>query len=348
VALLSVATAAALLWANSPWQAGYRDLAHDLHFVVNDGLMAVFFFAVGLEIKRELTVGELSAWRHAALPVVAAAGGMVVPALVYVAVNIGGDGVGGWGIPMATDIAFAVGVLALAGDRLPSAVRVLVLALAVVDDLGVIVVIAVFYADDLAVVPLLVGLAGLAAIAVLRRAGRHQPVLHVALGVGVWFAVHESGVHATIAGVAVALLVPVASGERLERALVPWTERLILPLFALVNAGVVLSADAVGDAAGSAVTLGIVLGLVVGKPLGVGGAAWLAVRAGWVHLPPGVATRHLAVLASVAGIGFTVSLFVAGLAFDDPALTAEATIGVLVGSLLATAVAVGALRTARS
>jgi NhaA family Na+:H+ antiporter len=267
---------------------------------------------------------------------------MVAPAAVYVVVNVvgGGDGLGGWGIPMATDIAFAVGVLAIAGSRLPPAVRVLVLALAVVDDLGAIVVIAVVYADAVHLVPLLLAAAGLVVVAAVRR----HPALQLAVGVGVWWAVHQSGVHATVAGVAVALLVPTATAARLERTVVQWSERLILPLFALFNAGVVLSTDALHDAAGSAVTIGVVLGLVVGKPLGVGGAAWLAVRAGWVHLPTGVTTRHLGVLATVAGIGFTVSLFIAGLAFDDPVLAADATIGVLAGSLLAGAVAAGTLR----
>jgi NhaA family Na+:H+ antiporter len=386
VALLT-ATAVALVWANSPWSDSYEQLwttdlvinlgdsaiHEDLRHWVNDGLMALFFFVVGLEIKRELVAGHLSTRRDATLPVLAAVGGMVVPALIYAAVNLGGDGSSGWGIPMATDIAFAVGVLALVGDRCPHSMRAFLLALAIADDIGAIVVIALFYSDGVSLVPLGLAVLGLLAIVLLRRATVWYAPVYLIVGFAVWLAVFESGVHATLAGVALGLLTParplmsdidadrvaaelstdsqveaeevrdiafriqesVSVAERLERALHPWTSYFVIPLFALANAGVVLSSDTLRDAVSSPVTAGVAVGLVVGKVLGVVGASALAVRIGLARLPEGVAWRHLTGVAALAGIGFTVSIFITGLAFDDAALQQEAKLGVLAASAVA-------------
>ncbi|MGH8973518.1 MAG: Na+/H+ antiporter NhaA [Acidimicrobiia bacterium] len=357
IALLA-ATLAALAWANSPWQDGYQSfwstrfvvdagpfhLDETLHAVVNDGLMTVFFFVVGLEIKRELVTGELRDPRAVGLPVFAALGGMLVPAALYGFLNAGGPGSAGWGIPMATDIAFALGVLALLGDRVPSSLKVFLLTLAIVDDVGAIVVIAAFYSAGLSWAWLGSAAVGLVAVAGLRRLRVWYLPVYVVIGTAVWFATHESGVHATIAGVALGLLTParplrpreeVPVTERLENTLHPWTTFVIVPLFALANAGVPVSAGALADTVTSAVGGGIILGLVVGKTLGVSAASWLAVRLGAGRLPEDVAWRQLVAVAAVAGIGFTVSLFIAGLAFDDPALRETATLAVLVASAVA-------------
>ena len=400
--LLLVAAAAALAWANL-WPGSYEDTWHtpltfelgpwaisqDVQHWINDGLMALFFFVVGLEIKRELVTGELRDARTAALPAVAALGGMVVPAGLYVALNFGGDAIQGWGIPMATDIAFAVGVLALFGRGLPSSLRVFLLSLAIVDDIGAILVIAIFYSGGISWVPLGVAAALVAAILGLRVLQVRFVPLYVLLGVGVWLAVFESGIHATIAGVMLGFLTPavpfqkpdVVSREarriaeetadepesadadahhwlrlaaisretisplaRLEHLLHPWTSYLIVPLFALANAGVYLRGGAIGDAAGSRVTLGIVLGLVVGKTLGITLFAWLAVRLRLARLPLGVGWERIFGVAAVAGIGFTVSLFIAGLAFSDAETLASAKVGILAGSLVAGAVGAVLLR----
>ncbi|MDQ2650386.1 MAG: Na+/H+ antiporter NhaA [Actinomycetota bacterium] len=385
--LLVAAAVVALVWANSPWSASYDSLwateltidlgghalSEDLRHWVNDGLMALFFFIIGLEIKHELVSGELRTLRQAAIPIAGALGGMAVPALIYAAFNAGGDGGAGWGIPMATDVAFAVGVLALLGPRAPSALKVLLLGLAIVDDIGAIVVIAVFYADGLDWAWLGAAVLGLGLVAVLQKLNVRFLPVYAVIGTGVWLATFESGVHATIAGVALGLLTParpfirdvdadriadhlstdtdvtaaevratsfelreaVATTERLADQLHPWTSYVIVPVFALANAGVALSGDSLGDAAGSAVTLGVVVGLVAGKVLGVAGAIALAVRFGVGRLPEGITMRHVVGMAALAGIGFTVSIFVAGLAFDDPALADQAKIGVLAASALA-------------
>jgi Na+:H+ antiporter, NhaA family len=384
--LLLAATVAALVWANSPWSASYEQLWHtmvtldagplylslSLQHWVNDGLMVLFFFVVGLEIKRELVDGHLSQWRDAALPAIAALGGMLVPVAFYAAVNAGGPGSEGWGIPMATDIAFALGVLALLGRRVPTELKVLLLGLAVADDVGAIVVIAVAYTEDLAVPWLLAAFAGLVVIALLRRAQVWYTPVYAVLGLAVWGFTLESGVHATIAGVALGLLTPakpllgqpeaeqvaarlnndldvtvedihdisfdlresVSVAERLEGLLHPWTSYLVIPIFALANTGIPLTADGIGDAARSPITAGIVLGLVGGKLLGVTAFAWLAVRFGIAQLPAAVTWRHLTGMAALAGIGFTVSIFVTGVALGDD-LQIEAKIGVLVASVLA-------------
>jgi NhaA family Na+:H+ antiporter len=395
--LLVVAALVALVWANSPWEESYGTLWQtdlglhigrwgfelDLRHWVNDGLMAIFFLVVGLEVKRELLLGELRDRRRAALPVVAAIGGMAVPALIYFALNPSGPEFPGWGIPMATDIAFAVGVLALVAPSIPSAVRLFLLTLAIVDDIGAIVVIAIFYSASLDLGWLLAALLIVLAVVVLRRLGFTATPLFVALGVALWLAVHAAGVHATIAGVVMGLLVPatpaltreivrsrtdelvdvfspeaarqttrmarqaVSPLEWLEHELHGWTSLGIVPVFALANAGVELTADGLGDAARSTVTIGVVLGLVLGKTVGITAASWGAVRVGVADLPEGVTWRHLVGAAALAGIGFTVSLFITALAFDDQLLVDQAKVGVLVASVLATLVAIALLGRSR-
>jgi Na+:H+ antiporter, NhaA family len=358
--VLLIAAVVAIVWVNAPFGDSYEDLwttkltlgigkadvSLSLRHWINDGLMTLFFFVVGLEVKRELVVGELNEPRKAAAPVLAAVGGMVVPAGIYFALNAGTDGAPGWGIPMATDIAFAVGVLALLGRRAPSGLRTFLLSLAIVDDIGAILVIALFYSDALELI-WLASAGGLLLMMVFMRTARirYMP-LYVLVGIAAWFATVESGIHATIAGVAIALLTPArTTAERLEHHLHPWASFAVLPVFALANAGVVLSLDDVADSFTSRVTLGIVLGLVVGKIVGITGATLLAQRTGLGVLPVGVSLRQLVAVAAVAGIGFTVSLFVTSLAFTSSALVAEAKIGVLAASIGAAFVAYVVLRT---
>ncbi len=395
-AVLLAATLVALAWANSPWDEPYRDLwetvitvdggifrvSQDLRHWVNDGLMALFFLVVGLEIKRETLHGTLAGPRRAAMPVAAALGGMAMPALLFAALNAGGAGARGWGIPMATDIAFSLGALALLGPRVPSQVRVFLLALAVVDDIGAILVIALFYSGSIEWDSLAVAAAIVAAIALLQWMRVTGIGFYIIAGTALWIAVLESGIHATIAGVALGLLTPsqpviprwqfriaarelareirqaaaarseeeaeallgdietVTAGaeaplERLERLLHPWSSFFIVPLFALANAGIDVSGRALEDAAGSPVTLGVILGLLVGKVSGITGATLLATRLRLGHLPTGMTTAHLVGIGLLAGIGFTVSLFITGLAFDDPVLVRDAKMGVFAASVLA-------------
>jgi len=356
--VLLAATALALIWANSPWDGRYFDLVHhelgidfrafeirdSFGHLVNDGLMTVFFFVVGLEIKRELVEGELASPRKAALPVAAALGGMVAPALIYTAWNLGGEGVHGWGIPMATDIAFAMGVLALLGGRAPTSLKVFLLALAIVDDLGAILVIAVFYTDSVSWVALGWAAAVLVGVLVVRRAGVQAIWLYVVLGIFLWAAVYKSGIHATIAGVVLASLAPVEGDvgdsvlDRLEAALHPWVSYGIVPLFALVNAGVAVSSGLVGDSLTSPVSLGIATGLVIGKPAGIAAACFVAARLRIAELPSNADYGHLLGLGLVAGIGFTVSLFITNLAFDSARLVDEAKLGILAASTFAGAI----------
>lgn len=343
--VLLAAAAVALVWASSPWSQTYADLWHseltlgpiteDLRHWVNDLLMALFFFVIGIEIKREVLLGDLRDPRRAALPVFAALGGMLVPAALYLALNVGRDGVNGWGIPMATDIAFALGILALLGPRVPSSLKVFLLALAIVDDLGAISVIAIFYSDSIGFGWLTAAAVSLGTIAILWRTGVRSLAVHVALGVITWWFVFESGVHATLAGVAVALLVPVDLGDDVEHTLHPFTSFLIVPLFALANAGVDVNPDALAGNDARMVAAGVAAGLVIGKVVGIVGAVWLAVRLGLGHPPEKATWKHLVGVAAVAGIGFTVSLFVAGLAFDDDTLVDAAKLGILGGSALA-------------
>jgi len=324
---------------------------------------------VGLEIKRELVEGELSDPRQAALPVVAAAGGMAVPALIYLAFNAGGDGAAGWGIPMATDIAMAVGVVSLLGRRVAPSLRLFLLALAIVDDIGAVLVIALAYTRGIDPASLAAAAGIVAAIAALRAAGVRAHLPYVVAGVALWLALQESGLNATLAGVVLGLMAPtrparqpelidaaaladvsslaaaretatlareaVSEVEWLEHSLHPWTGFVVVPLFALANAGLVISGETVRDAVASPVAAGVVAGLVVGKPLGITAFAWLAVRLRLARLPSGTTWGALASLSALAGIGFTVSILVAGLAFDDPARVDVAKLAILAASLLA-------------
>lgn len=399
------AAIAALVWANSPWDEEYFDFWHtvisldldfltleeDLQHWVNDGLMAVFFFVVGLEIKRELFHGELNSPRKAVLPAAAALGGMVAPAAIYAAFNAGGEGGEGWGIPMATDIAFALGVLALLGRGIPSQLRVFLLALAIVDDVGAILVIAVFYTESLDTTAL--GIAGLLLIGVIvmQRGGIQAINPYWIIGIAFWVAVYESGIHATIAGVILGLLTPSKAFiphdeyshrahdllhdfgeavkqddddrieaivneiervtaraqsplERLEHTIHPWSSFVIVPLFALANAGIVINGDVIEDAASSSVTHGIVAGLILGKLGGVFFMSWLAVRLRIADLPSGVRWSHIAGVGLLAGIGFTVSLFIADLGFSGEPPLDNAKMGVLFASTVAATLGFVSLR----
>lgn len=334
--LLVVATVAALVWVNlgsassyaSLWSSGLHldwagRLGHmDLHEFVNDGLMTLFFFVVGLEIKLEWFQGSLQDRRFARLPIVAALGGMIVPALLYYVIASGTPGGHGWGIPMATDIAFVVGVMALAGPRVPHTIKVFLLTLAIVDDLGAIVVIAVFYASGLQWRWLAAMAIGIVGVLALRRIGVDRVRVYVVVGTVLWYVTWQSGVHATIAGVALAFATPLqVSGPdgvwspvgRLLERLHPWSSYVIVPLFALANAGVVLSGSSGSD--GTKVALGVFVGLVVGKCVGIAGASWATVRFGGAVLPDGVRWLHVVGAGMLAGIGFTMSLFVTELAF---------------------------------
>lgn len=309
---------------------------------VNDGLMVIFFFVVGMEIKRELVVGELRDPRRAALPIIAAGGGMIVPAALFAILNQGGDGLDGWGIPVATDIAFVVGVLALFGRRLPAGLRVFLLTLAIADDIGGIAIIAIFYTDDLSLPHLATAIGLLALIVAGQRFGVRHIAVYVVIGIVLWYATHESGIHATIAGVALGLLTP-ANPFRgrdvmhtLEHTLLPYSSFLIVPLFALANAGVEVTPDSLGKAFSGPVAWGVVLGLVVGKFVGISATTIAGARLGLGRLPAGVNLGHVLGASLLAGIGFTVSLFIAELSFTDaPLLLDQAKKGVLAGSLIA-------------
>jgi NhaA family Na+:H+ antiporter len=353
--LLLAAAIAALVWANSPWSESYFDLWHthlnvgigdaaidlDLHGWVNDLLMALFFFVVGMEIKRELVTGELQDRRAAALPVIAAAGGVALPALIYVLIAGGGEAGRGWAIPAATDIAFAVGVLALLGPRIGSGVRLLLLSVAIVDDIIAIAIIALFYADGLSLVWVAVAIAGLLAVVLFQRLGVARVWAYAPLALIVWIAVYESGVHATIAGVALGLLVPARPFRGrdvhsfLEHRLHPVSAYLVVPLFALANAGVDFGGGVLGDALESSVTWAVAVGLVVGKLLGISGATLLALKLRIGTLPEGMRRSQIFGVGALGGIGFTVSLFIADLAFADPLLTDAAKVGIFLASLTA-------------
>lgn len=347
----------ALVWANSPWALTYRHLwetplgfdsrvfglSLTLHEWVNDGLMAVFFLLVGLEIKRELLLGELSSRRTAALPVAAAIGGMVVPAAIFAAVNRGGPGAAGWGIPMATDIAFALGILALLGERMPSGLRVFLAALAIVDDLGAVLVIGLFYTTQVFWGAVAAAAVILAMLLAANRMGIRAWGAYAALGVLLWMFVLLSGIHATIAGVLLALAIPARDRgadarrpllDRFESALHTPVAFVIMPAFALANAGVPLGGGLATELR-SPIALGIMLGLLVGKPVGIMLASLAAVRSGIAQLPAGVTWRHMHGASWLGGIGFTMSLFIAALAFADVATLDVAKLGVLLASTAA-------------
>ncbi len=395
--LLLAAAVAALAWANSPLGDSYErfwhteltfgpagwQLTHDYRGWVNEALMAMFFFVVGLEIKRELVSGELRDPRVAALPAIAALGGMVVPALIYLAFNSSGTEARGWGIPMATDIAFALGVLSLVAPRIPTSLKAFLLALAIVDDIGAIVVIAIFYSGLIDWVPLVLAAALVAGVGLLQRLRVTYGIVFTVMGLAAWLATSASGIHPTIAGVALGLVTratpfqrpaavsleahrianetldqpdPVDAdaplwlrlGElsrqavsplaRMESLLHPWTSFVVIPIFALANAGIELSGSALAEAATSPVTQGVVAGLVVGKPLGIALASWLGIRFGLARLPRDAGLLHLVGVGALAGIGFTVSIFIADLAFTDRSLEEAAKVGVLWASILAGAV----------
>jgi NhaA family Na+:H+ antiporter len=382
--VIVAAAVVALVWANV-WPAGYDavwstpvdlrigsyEFSTDLQHVINDLLMALFFFVVGMEIKREMVHGELRDPRAVALPVLAALGGMIVPALIFLAFNAGGDGRDGWAIPMATDIAFAVGVLALLGSRVPAAVKIMLLTLAIVDDIAAIAVIALFYTSDVEPRFLLFAAVVVAVVVGTNRLDIANPVVPLALGLLLWLMVYESGVHATIAGVVMGLLAPaqprqtaieaeevvdviadrgdvsaadvrvaawairgsVSTCDRLIDLLHPWTSYAIVPLFALANAGVDI--DGRNLTSPSPLFLGVLAGLVVGKLVGITSFSWLAVRLGLGRLPTGARWGHIVGVGAVAGIGFTVSLFITGLAFDDVGLQDDAKLGTFLASIVA-------------
>ena len=384
---LLAGTVLALVWANSPWADAYTSLWSttagfhvgsigldlDLHHWVNDAAMAVFFLVVGLEINREVTSGELRSRRTVAVPALGALGGLLVPALIYLAFNAGTDAAHGWGIVMSTDTAFLVGILALFGPACPDRLRLFLLTLAIVDDIGAITVMAVFYTKHVDLVAL--ALAGLVVVAILamRWLGVWQLAPYVLAALALWLAVQSSGVHPTLAGVLIGLLLPsprsrreevedvvrfakrlahdtsaerehltelaaraaVPPSDRLQRVLHPWSAYVVVPVFGLANAGVRLDPETLRSAASSSVTIGVAVALVAGNTIGIFGASTLAIRAGLGVLPGRVRYGHLLGGAVLAGIGFTISLFIADLAFTDAALVAQAKIGVLAGSLVA-------------
>ena len=364
--VLVAAVAVALVWVNSPWGASYDRLwstplvvhiggltiGSDLAFWISSGLMTFFFLVVGLEIKREVTIGELRRPKAVALPAIAAVGGMVVPALLYLAIAHGPAG-RGWGVPIATDIALALGALALAARHAPAALKPLLLTLAIVDDIGAIVVIALFYSHGGRPLALVAALLVVAAVIVLEWLHVRATVVFIGLGVLLWVACDQAGIHPTIAGVVMGLLTPVharpdeevAPLARTEHLLLPWTSFLIVPLFALSSAGVHLSPATVSAALGGVVAAGVFVGLVIGKPIGVVAASLLARRTGVGEAPAEVGTRALVGLGATAGIGFTVGLFIAELAFStEPLLLAEAKIGLLTASVVAGALGYAVLR----
>ncbi|MBI3004866.1 MAG: Na+/H+ antiporter NhaA [Ignavibacteriales bacterium] len=396
--LLLACTVLALLWANSPWaetynrfwhaeisfRVGTAEMSKSLLHWINDGLMVVFFFVVGLEIKRELLVGELASPRQAALPIAAAAGGMVVPALIYTAFNYGDVGQRGWGVPMATDIAFAVGILAILGKRVPIGLKVFLVALAIVDDLGAVMVIAIFYTSELSLGYLVIAGGVVGVLALANVGGIRRPAVYGILGMVLWFATLKSGIHATIAGVMLAATIPARSRinqtefvdegkkvltefeierqhgkthltshqlsvigsleekaedvqppmQRLEHGLHPWVSYLIMPVFALANAGVAIDTHMLSSLLDS-VAVGVTLGLVFGKQIGITAFSWIAVRTGIASLPAGVSWRHVYGAGWLGGIGFTMSLFIAGLAFGASPLLNVAKVGILSASALA-------------
>jgi Na+/H+ antiporter NhaA len=385
--LLLVATVLAILWANSPWSQSYWTLLDthvgfsfgETHFdltvkhLINDGLMTFFFFVVGLEVMAEFTIGELTDRARAAVPVLAAVAGLAVPALIFLLVNSSGENASAWGVVISTDTAFLIGALAIINPKFPARLRLFLLTLAVVDDIGALSVIALFYSDTIRIGPLLVAAVLIAGIALVRYLPAARGPAYAVTGFALWVALYMGGVHPTLAGVAIALLIPVFTperrqveqtvelirafrqspnsdyaraasrglrdsisiNERLQTQFGPYVSFLVLPLFAVVNAGVRLTAETMSAAMRSPLTWGIVGGLVVGKLIGITGATWLVQRLGWGELAPGLTLRRIAGGAALSGIGFTISLFIIDIAIDDPLRQDEARVGVLLASLLA-------------
>lgn len=385
--LLLLATVAAILWANSPWSQSYWTLLEtpvavsfgDTHFeltvkhLINDGLMTFFFFVVGLEVMAEFTIGELTDRARAAVPVLAAIAGLAVPALIFLSINSTGENSGAWGVVISTDTAFLIGALAIINPKFPARLRLFLLTLAVVDDIGALAVIALFYSDDIRIGPLLVAVILIAALALVRYLPAGRGPAYAAFGFALWVALYMGGVHPTLAGVGIALLIPVFTperrqveetvdlirafrqspnseyaraasrglrdsisiNERLQTQFGPYVSFLVLPLFALANAGVRLTAESMSAAMRSPLTWGIVGGLVLGKFIGITAATWLVQRLGWGQLSPGLTLRRIAGGAALSGIGFTISLFIIDIAIRDPLHQDEARVGVLLASLLA-------------
>ncbi|WP_290660635.1 Na+/H+ antiporter NhaA [Ignavibacterium sp.] len=396
--VLIICTIIALIWANSPFADSYHHLwhtyitfdfggyilKHSLHHWINDGLMVIFFFVVGLEIKRELLVGELSSAKRAALPVAGALGGMILPALIYFYFNAGKEGAAGWGIPMATDIAFVVGIMALLGSKFPFSLKIFILALAIVDDIGAVMVIAIFYTADISFTALSIGAGIILLLIIFNRLGVRSLIVYTITGIALWLAFLESGVHATVAGVLLAFTIPVSSrintikftaetkklldefdksgehGEnvltnearltivqsvegncekiltplqRFEHMLHPWVAFFIMPVFALANAGVTIGSGFT-DALTNPISTGIILGLFFGKQLGIFGFSFIAIRLGLASKPEGVNYTKMYGAGILAGIGFTMSLFIANLAFPSEELLNIAKVGVLTASLI--------------
>ena len=366
--VLMVMAVLAMVIANSPLRGLYEQLlatkgtvgigtfeiAKPILLWINDGLMAVFFLMVGLEVKREMLGGQLSSFSRIALPGVAAIGGMLVPALCYVALNRDSElAMNGWAIPAATDIAFALGILALVGRGVPPALKLFLLAVAIFDDLGAIVIIALFYSGNLSMLSLGMAAVAIVVLLILNRMGVNKPAPYLVVGAFLWIFVLKSGVHATLAGVCLAFAIPMrrdASGSmlhRMEHGLHPWVSYAILPIFAFANAGVSVAGLSFGDLA-EPIPLGIVLGLVVGKQVGIFGSAWLAIKTGLARLPEGVSWRQLHGVSALCGVGFTMSLFIASLAFEhqENDHLALDRLGILVGSMLSGVIGYFAVRRA--
>ena len=397
-AILFVSVVVALIWANSPWSAAYhalwdmkfvvsfagRGLDQPLHVWINDGLMALFFFVIGLELKREFMAGELSSMKKAALPMMAALGGMLVPALIYGSFNYGRPSANGWGIPMATDIAFALGILSLAGKKIPTSIKVFLSALAVADDLGAVLVIAFFYTSQIAFVPLIAGLCLLFILGIGNLMGIRSTGFYLVLGLAVWLGFLLSGIHATIAGVLIAIMIPARTKideqeyvncirrytqdfeqaipqqgalttaeqhhtiekikqlsldaetplQKIEYALHPWVAFVIMPLFALANAGIDMDRHFFASLI-NPVSIGIVLGLVIGKFFGVFSFTWLMVKFKYAELPQNAQWNHIVGISLLAGVGFTMSLFITDLAFEDAVMINQSKSGILLASSIA-------------
>ena len=397
--ILLICAVIAIAWANSPWSESYFALWHyhlkigvegfmidkPLELWINDGLMAIFFYVVGLEIKRELVVGELSSIKQAMLPISAAFGGMVVPALIFVAFNYGTETITGWGIPMATDIAFALGILALLGDKVPIALKVFLTALAIVDDLGAVLVIAVFYTTDISMIALLMGGGFLLLSIICNKLHVRSPIVYTIIGIALWVAFLKSGVHATIAGVLLAFTIPgkarinsnsfvkrskelitnlesspdlgddvpvtkefnstvfelesncekvQAPMLRLEHLLAPWVAFFIMPVFALANAGLKIEPELLAVLI-NPISMGIMLGLIFGKQIGVTLFSWLSIKFGFSEMPNDVSWKQLYGVSCLAGIGFTMSLFISNLAYTNDLFVQESKLGILLASLVA-------------